>query len=131
MKKYTYYFNDGTKSIVEVPNELYDILIAFDDEELNNNRRNTRRHSSLEGLAENGIEIADKNSDACEQCKNKELTDKIDAIIASLTPSQRELFEAIFYDKQKVIDIAEKQGVSQQAITDRLTRIQKKFVKLL
>ena len=63
MKEYTYYFNDGTTSTVEVSDELYEILDMLDKKEENNNRKNTRRHSSYEWLEENGIEIADPNSD--------------------------------------------------------------------
>ena len=129
MKKYTYYFNDGTKSTVEVSEELYKKLKDLDDEEESNNRRNTRRHSSIECLEENGIKFADKSSDICEQNNKKDIADKVDNIISSLTPSQYKLFEAVYYGKGKVIDIAEKQGVVQSAISNRLNRIRKKFEK--
>ena len=56
MKEYTYKFADGSKSTVEVPDELYDILIEMDKQEKYGNRRETRRHISLESLMEQGLE---------------------------------------------------------------------------
>ena len=47
MKPYTYKFADGSKSTVEVPDEIYDILIEMDKQEKYGNRRETRRHISL------------------------------------------------------------------------------------
>ena len=56
---YTYYFADGTKCTVtaqdvgqEWINELYDL----DDKEKSNNRKNTRRHVSIDKLVEMNVE---------------------------------------------------------------------------
>ena len=57
--------------------------------------------------------------------------EQLDAAIATLTDSQRELFEMVYIERRKVIDVAEAQQVSQQAITDRLCRIKKKLQKFL
>ncbi len=57
--------------------------------------------------------------------------EQLDAAIASLTDCQRELFEMVYIERRKVIDVAEAQQVSQQAITDRLCRIKKKLQKFL
>ena len=55
MKNYTYKFADGMKSVVEVDDELYGILIEMDRQEKYGNRRETRRHVSLETLTEMGL----------------------------------------------------------------------------
>ncbi len=135
MKEYTYYFNDGTTSTVEVSDELYEILDMLDKKEENNNRKNTRRHSSYEWLEENGIEIADPNSDFTkeniENKKSEEKSNQVNAVIISLTPNQYNLLDAVYYGKQKVIDIAAEKSVVQSAISNQLNRIKNKFVKLL
>lgn len=56
MKTYTYKFADGTKSTVEVDDELYEVLTEMDRQERYGNRRETRRHVSLESLADKSIE---------------------------------------------------------------------------
>lgn len=56
MKNYTYKFADGMKSVVEVDDELYGILIEMDRQEKYGNRRETRRHVSLETLTEMNVE---------------------------------------------------------------------------
>ena len=104
MKKYTYYFADGTKSTIDVEDKWYDILKEMDEAE-RKSKYNYDRHNKSASL--------------------------FDYEGASLTDSQRELFEMVYIERRKVIDVAEAQQVSQQAITDRLCRIKKKLQKFL
>lgn len=131
MKKYTYYFEDGTKSEVEVSDELYEKLIEMDKSERRQNYNQARHTVPLSVFTYEGEEFADPNSDLCEKLMKNEETARIQSAISTLTGSQQELVRLVYYDKKKIIDIAAEQGVSQQAISDRLNRIKGKLKKLL
>jgi len=131
MKKYTYYFEDGTRSEVEVSDELYEKLIEMDKSERKQNYNYARHTVPLSAFTYEGEEFADPNSDLCEKLMKDEETVKIQSAISTLTESQQELVRLVYYDKKKIIDIAAEQGVSQQAISDRLNRIKGKLKKLL
>ena len=119
MKKYTYYFADGTKSTIEVEDKWYDIY-------------NYDRHNKSASLFDyEGDAFVDDKADPFENLMREKQREQLDAAIASLTDCQRELFEMVYIERRKVIDVAEAQQVSQQAITDRLCRIKKKLQKFL
>ncbi len=131
MKKYTYYFEDGTKREVEVPDELYEKLIEMDDLERKQNYNQARHTVPLSAFTYEGEEFADPYSDLCEKLMKEEETSWIQSAISTLTESQQELVRLVYYDKKKIVDIAVEQGVSQQAISDRLKRIKSKLKILL
>ena len=116
MKKYTYYFADGTKSTIEVEDKWYDILKEMDEAE-RKSKYNYDRHNKSASLF-------DYEGDAF-------VDDKADPFENLMREKQRELFEMVYIEHRKVIDVAEAQQVSQQAITDRLCRIKKKLQKFL
>ena len=60
------------------------------------------------------------------QERREELAQLMRAMEA-LSPSQRELVQKVFFENQKIVDIAREEGVSHAAIHDRLTRIYKKI----
>lgn len=62
-KNYTYKFADGTESEVEISPELAAVLNELDRKEKSSDRRETRRHVSMDGLAEAGIGIRDVKQD--------------------------------------------------------------------
>ena len=105
MKKYTYYFADGTKSTIEVEDKWYDIY---------------------EGNA-----FVDDKADPFENLMREKQREQLDAAIATLTDCQRELFETYFVDGKKVTEIAEEQGVCHQAVSARIERIKRKLQKFL
>ena len=131
MKKYTYYFADGTKSTIEVEDKWYDILKEMDEAE-RKSRYNYARHNKSASLFDyEGDAFVDDKADPFENLMREKQREQLDAAIASLTDCQRELFEMVYIERRKVIDVAAAQQVSQQAITDRLCRIKKKLQKFL
>ncbi len=131
MKKYTDYFEDGTKREVEVSDELYEKLIEMDDLERKQNYNQARHTVPLSLFTYEGEEFADPHSDLCEKLMKEEETSRIQSAISTLTESQQELVRLVYYEKKKIVDIAAEQGVSQQAISDRLKRIKSKLKILL
>ena len=58
-----YKFVDGTTNEIEVTDELYLIHLQLVQMEKRNHWRETRRHTSLNYLIENGIDFEDKSAD--------------------------------------------------------------------
>ena len=58
-------------------------------------------------------------------------TARLQAAVAMLPEAQRALLRAAFYDGMPICNIAEREGVSQPAITQRLKTIKKKLKEIL
>lgn len=85
--KYTYAFVTG-RSQVEVPEEWADLLAEMDHEEELHNRRETRRHQSLDDLVYEGLDFAaegDAETPLMDRENVRELAEALDA----LTETQR------------------------------------------
>ena len=102
------------------------------DEAERKSKYNYDRHNKSASLFDyEGDAFVDDKADPFENLMREKQREQLDAAIASLTDCQRELFEMVYIERRKVIDVAEAQQVSQQAITDRLCRIKKKLQKFL
>lgn len=73
---YIYYDSNGIKTVL-IPEEdgvneaTIEILHQFDDEEVNNNRRETRRHSSIDEINDKSKYIKDLYVDVEEEALSK------------------------------------------------------------
>ena len=126
----SYKFCDGTISEIEVSEELFTISNNIDKQIENSDRRETRRHNSLNELADRkDTEIADMRVNIEDDfVKNEDFMVKLEKV---LTSEQIELIEKVFFEGQKAQEIADKEGVGKQAISNRLARIYKKLEKVL
>ena len=130
MKTIKYKFVDGTVSEVEVSDEWGGILEKLDKEWELNERRETRRHISIE-LAElrRDTEIPDKRVDVvAEALANMDL-EKLRAAMETLLPRQRDLIREVFFEEKTLTEIADEYGVSYQALQDRLCKILERLRK--
>jgi RNA polymerase sigma-70 factor (ECF subfamily) len=131
METITYKFADGTKSAVEVDDALNHIIKVMNKAEKLNNRRETRRHISLEQLAEKGIEPTCEDNyfayDFLETIENENLRDGI----MSLTENQRSLIVRHFAQCEKIKEIALSDGVAVCSVSKKLERIYKKLKNFL
>ena len=85
--KYTYAFVTG-RSQVEVPEEWADLLAEMDHEEELHNRRETRRHQSLDDLVYEGLDFA-AEGDAEDALMNRENVRELTEALDTLTETQR------------------------------------------
>ena len=131
MKTYTYKFADGTKSAVEVEDELYDLLIEMDKEEKYGNRRETRRHVSLETLTEMNVEPSYTDEYNFDEIFGGMENEQLQEAISELLPTQQSLLNRLFVEKQTVSEIAASDGVAVCSISNRLARIYKKLKNFL
>ena len=129
--KFRYVFGNGESREIEVGEEWYDILIALDEEEGKNDRRETRRHSSLQGLDYEGEWLAASDADVCLEVLRRIDAETVRRALPMLTPRQQELVRRVFFMDERVSHIAAEEGVGERAIRDRLKRIYKKLQKYL
>jgi RNA polymerase sigma factor (sigma-70 family) len=112
---------------IEVTDEWNDILLSEDRQERNGDQTETRRHCSLEAYNADGnlLSAAHNGIDEFED------EDAVRSLLSNFTAEQRDLIKAIFIDGVSVSDYAKSVGVSQPAISQRITTIKKKFAKIL
>lgn len=133
-KDYTYYFADGTRSVVtvdEVGQELINMLHDMDDEDRKKQYNYSRRNYPLSQVDYEGETFVDPNADPFDiMIKNIE-REKMDAAFATLSESQRTLFESVHFEGKKIAAIAEEKGITIFAIYKRMDRILRKLQKFL
>lgn len=127
----TYEFITGEKIEIEVNEDIANISIEIEKKIYKSERRETRRHNSIDSMEEEGFQFEDINDDIEVKVEEAETTDEIKNAIKTLIPNQQDLIEKIFYKDMKIVDIAEYEGVTEAAIRNRLNKIYKKLKKIL
>ena len=153
MQTIKYTFADGTTSEIEVTDEFYTLYAELVQQEKRNHWKETRRHTSLNYLMENGIDFEspaetrrhtslnylmengiDFESPAADPLSvllRSEDEERIHSAINQLSDKQKELTEKVFFKGMTLTAIAKEKGVSQPAITQQLATVLKKLKKLL
>lgn len=99
--KITYKFATGETTTIEVSDEIGEIMIDLDRQEYNVNHRETRRHTSLDGLDFEGKLFAD-NIDIPHLLEQKETAQMVRAAVEQLKPKQRDLIYALYLSDKPV-----------------------------
>lgn len=128
--KITYKFVTGEVVEIEVSEGIGEVSIALDKDVYNSDRRETRRHSSLEELREQGAQLGD-DVDVSFFIEQQEISEALHDALHILSPQQRKLVREVFFKERTIVDIARAEGVSESAIRDRLKRIYKKMKNIL
>lgn len=131
MQVIIYKFVDGTTNAVEVTDELYLIHLQLTKEEISNNRRETRRHTSLYYFTDMGIDFEDKRIDIFAEIVRKENAERIHKALLTLSDKRRDLVHKVFYEEMTMRQIASQTGVSHTAISQRMKTIRKRLQKEL
>ena len=125
--KIKYEFADETKEI-EIDESTATLIKDLDRQEYNNNKKETRRHCSIEKGLEFGI-IADTSVDVEQEYIQGEELKQLHKALKTLTAEQRKLVCKVFYDKQPLKEIAAEYGTTYQAIQNRLNKILERLRK--
>lgn len=128
--KITYEFVTGEVSEAEVDERLGGMLLDLDRQQENNDRKETRRHFSLNGMDYEG-EIFASAEDTEREAVRREDVARLYSAMEALSPSQRELVEKVYFEERKITDIAREEGVSKQSVHERVQRALKKLEKNL
>ena len=119
--KIKYEFANETIEI-EVEEEWADIVIDLDRQEYNINHKETRRHCSLEAYNLDDA-LLPSDEDVERDVIADEDKKRLYKAIAALTPDQQELVHRVYFNNERLADIAREQGVSRAALTNRMNRI--------
>ena len=126
--KITYEFVTGEISEVEVDERLGGMLLDLDRQQENNDKKETRRHFSLDGMDYEG-EIFASAEDTEREAVRREDMARLYSAMEALSPSQRELVEKVYFEERKITDIAREEGVTKQSVHERVERALKKLKK--
>lgn len=124
--KVRYEFVNGEWSEFEVEDSLGELLVELDRQEYNSGHKETRRHTSLDGMDYEGALFTAPDDPAAELVR-KEDAARLRQAMEALSPAQRELVRRVYFENEKITDIAREEGVSHTAIHDRLKRIYQKL----
>lgn len=131
MQVIIYKFVDGTMNAVEVTDELYLIHLQLTKEEISNNRRETRRHTSLYYFTDMGIDFEDKRIDIFAEIERKENAERVHKALLTLSDKRRELVHKFYYEEMTMRSIARERGVSHSSISQQMATIRKRLQKQL
>lgn len=122
--KIEYKFVTGENVSVEVYGKFEEIMIELDKNLKNNDRKETRRHKSLDLLKENE-QMANIFGDICRNFNNSKVYDAI----AKLKPQEQELIHKLYLDRNPMTQAqySEMLGITENAVQLRLAKIKKKL----
>ena len=126
--KITYEFVTGEVSEAEVDERLGGMLLDLDRQQENNDKKETRRHFSLDGMDYEGEIFASAEDTEREAVRREEMA-RLYSAMEALSPSQRELVEKVYFEERKITDIAREEGVTKQSVHERVERALKKLKK--
>ena len=128
--KIQYKFATETVTI-EVDERWGELLVDLNRQEYNNDHKETRRHSSMDALAEQVVQFAAEQDALAALFQESSRTDMLREAIKTLKPAQQRLVQAVYYDGISVKDYTAREGVDPSAITHRLCTVKNKLKKLL
>ena len=120
--KYRYAFTTGEEG-VEIPEEWAAVLEEMDHEEQLSNRRETRRHQSLDDLLYEGLDFA-AEGDAESPLLKKEDGRELEEALGCLTETQRRRL-LMHCEGMTLMDIAKKENVHVKKIARSLAQTRK------
>ena len=110
---------------IEVEDSMGEVLLEFDRQEKNNERRETRRHMSLDGMDFEG-ETFRAEADTMREAMGRVDTERLMEALDTLSLSQKELLLKVYFKGMRVAE-----GVSEAAVRKRLKKIYGKLKKVL
>jgi DNA-directed RNA polymerase specialized sigma24 family protein len=128
--KYRYNTVTGNHEI-EVDEQLHAVLQAMDREEYNSDRKYRRHNPVSLSSADYDGEWMEDETDVLSDLIQAESQEYVYTILAQLAIDQQILIERIFFNNEKIVDIARTAGVTEEAIRDRLRKIYKRLIKII
>ncbi len=131
MQVIIYKFIDGTTNEIEVTDELYLIHLQLVQMEKRSHWRETRRHTSLNLLIENGIDFEDKSADTLAIIIRRESIERVHKALLTLSDKRRELVHKFYNEEMTMRAIARERGVSHSSISQQMSTVRKHLQKQL
>ena len=89
------------------------------------------KFKSLDLMREFGEDETDKTPNIEENYITQETIEIVGQAIAKLSEKQQALIRAVYFEERKIIEIADKLGITQPSVSGQLRTIEKKLKKLL
>ena len=128
--KIKYLANDVELEIV-VSDEFYKSIKQYDHRDFLVNRKETRRHQSLNKSLEKGFMFIDPRIDVEKEVICKMEFERLHLAILKLLPSQQQLVYRVYFNDEKMVDIAKEEGVADSSVRHRMARALKMLKKYL
>ena len=128
--KIKYEFVDGDVEL-EVSDEWASVLAELDRLERNNDKKEKRRHYSLEACTYEGAEYAVEDKGISALFGGLGDAERLNEALTHLSSKQQALIRAIYFEGVTVNEYAKKEGVDHSAISHRLRTIYKKLKKFI
>lgn len=126
MKTINYGLNEQKVIKVEVSDDFYSIYVDMQKTEKLLERKETRRHQSLDKSLENGWDICDKNADVVYIVEQKEESLILKKALKELTDRQREILILSAVAGFSFREIGRKLGLNKDTVREHyLTAIKK------
>lgn len=131
MKSIKYKFVDGTIKTIEVEDKFYEEYQELETETKSLERKETRRHISMNVFEEKGIEFKDESSDLENSLIDEENKNQVLEAIKKLNSRQQNLILEVFYKGKTLSEIAQANRVSKSAITQQMQVTLRKLKEIL
>ena len=131
MKEINYKFSDGTKQTVKVSDEFYSVYEQMNNEEKSNNRKETRRHISMDYLNENNMQFSTPTSNLFDQLIASIDSEKLNNAISKLNPMQQTLLRRVYFFNETMASISRELGISKSAVTQQMKVVLAHLKKIL
>ena len=126
-----YEFLTGEIIEIEVSDDIAEVAIEIERDTYNSNRRETRRHNSIEDMEGQGLQFDDKGVAVATIVEEKETNEALQNALDKLLPQQKELVQKVFFQGMSIAQIARAEGVNEAAIRNSLNKIYKKLKNIL
>ncbi|MDE6441755.1 MAG: sigma-70 family RNA polymerase sigma factor [Clostridia bacterium] len=126
-----YRFWDGHHEEIEVTEEFAVAYAEMERSEHLTERKETRRHQSLDKSLEHGFDIADPHENIAERIERRELSEEIRKALHKLTDKQRIVFLLYVVDELNYREIGEKLGLGTYTVRDYFYNAVKKLKNIL
>ncbi len=126
-----YRFADGHTEEIEVTEEFARQYAEMEHKDALIERKETRRHQSLDKSLEHGFDIADPHENIAEQAERRELSEEIRKALHKLTDKQRTVFLMYVEDELNYRETGERLGLGTYTVRDYFYNAVKKLKKLL
>lgn len=128
--KIKYEFVDGDVEL-EVSDEWASVLAELDRLERNNDKKEKRRHYSLEARTYEGAYYAVEDKGISALFEGLGDAERLNEALTHLSSKQQDLIRAIYFEWISVSKYADIMGISQPAISQQLKTVYKKLKKFL
>ncbi len=125
-----YEFITGEVQEVIVPDELIKVVMEIEKEVYNNNRKERRRHNSLEEMEEHGFQFKAKGMEVTAVIEEILINESLNKALGKLSFDKRKLIYLVFFQRKTIVSIAKERGVSEGNIR-RILKLIYKDIRIL